>query len=41
MTTARPLDKIAAGLALVLGLATLLGALGSQFIGAVTFQANL
>ncbi len=34
MTTAtRPLDKIAAGLAFILGLATILGALGSQFIG--------
>ncbi len=33
MTAARPLDKIAAGLAFVLGLATILGALGSQFIG--------
>ncbi|QYO76445.1 disulfide bond formation protein B [Devosia salina] len=33
MTPARPYDKIAAGLAFVLGLATILGALGSQFIG--------
>src|SRR5690606_29400942 len=33
MTSARPLDKIAVGLAFVLGLATILGALGSQFIG--------
>lgn len=33
MTTTRPLDKIAAGLAFILGLATILGALGSQFIG--------
>ena len=33
MTLARPYDKIAAGLAFVLGLATILGALGSQFIG--------
>jgi disulfide bond formation protein DsbB len=33
MTKARPLDKIAAGLAFLLGLATILGALGSQFIG--------
>lgn len=33
MTAARPLDKIAAGLAFILGLATILGALGSQFIG--------
>jgi disulfide bond formation protein DsbB len=29
----RPLDKKSAGLAFVLGLATILGALGSQFIG--------
>lgn len=33
MTKARPLDKILAGLAFMLGLATILGALGSQFIG--------
>lgn len=33
MTLARPYDKIAAGLAFVLGLATILGALGSQYIG--------
>ena len=33
MTTTRPLDKIATGLAFLLGLATILGALGSQFIG--------
>jgi disulfide bond formation protein DsbB len=33
MTFSRPLDKIAAGLAFVLGLVTILGALGSQFIG--------
>lgn len=33
MNTARPLDKIATGLAFILGLATILGALGSQFIG--------
>ncbi|NMA99638.1 MAG: disulfide bond formation protein B [Phyllobacteriaceae bacterium] len=33
MTKARPLDKIAAGLAFILGLATILGALGSQYIG--------
>lgn len=33
MTKARPLDKIAAGLAFLLGLATILGALGSQYIG--------
>lgn len=33
MTKARPLDKILAGLAFLLGLATILGALGSQFIG--------
>ncbi|MHA6300285.1 disulfide bond formation protein B [Devosia sp. CAU 1758] len=33
MSSARPLDKIAAGLAFILGLATILGALGSQFIG--------
>ena len=32
-TATRPLDKIAAGLAFALGLATILGALGSQFIG--------
>jgi disulfide bond formation protein DsbB len=29
----RPVDKLLAGLAFVLGLATILGALGSQFIG--------
>jgi len=29
----RPLDKIVAGLAFILGLATILGALGSQYIG--------
>ena len=33
MSTTRPLDKIAAGIAFILGLATILGALGSQFIG--------
>jgi disulfide bond formation protein DsbB len=33
MSKARPLDKIAAGIAFLLGLATILGALGSQFIG--------
>ena len=33
MSPARPLDKLATGLAFVLGLATILGALGSQFIG--------
>lgn len=33
MTTTRPLDKIAAGIAFLLGLATILGALGSQYIG--------
>ncbi len=33
MTPARPLDKLSAGLAFILGLATILGALGSQFIG--------
>jgi disulfide bond formation protein DsbB len=33
MSSARPLDKLATGLAFVLGLATILGALGSQFIG--------
>ncbi|MBB4052533.1 disulfide bond formation protein DsbB [Devosia subaequoris] len=33
MTSSRPLDKIAAGLAFVLGLVTILAALGSQFIG--------
>jgi disulfide bond formation protein DsbB len=33
MSRARPLDKIAAGLAFLLGLLTILGALGSQFIG--------
>ena len=33
MPTTRPFDKIAAGLAFILGLATILGALGSQFIG--------
>jgi len=33
MTFSRPLDKIAAGLAFVLGLVTILGALGSQYIG--------
>lgn len=33
MTLARPFDKIAAGLAFVLGLVTILGALGSQYIG--------
>ena len=32
MTKARPLDKLAAGFAFLLGLATILGALGSQFI---------
>jgi disulfide bond formation protein DsbB len=33
MTFSRPLDKIAAGLAFILGLVTILGALASQFIG--------
>ena len=33
MTFSRPLDKIAAGLAFILGLVTILGALGSQYIG--------
>ncbi len=33
MTLARPFDKLAAGFAFLLGLATILGALGSQFIG--------
>lgn len=33
MSTTRPLDKIATGSAFVLGLATILGALGSQFFG--------
>lgn len=33
MTSARPLDKITAGIAFVLGLATILGAWGSQLIG--------
>lgn len=33
MSTKRPVDKIATSLAFVLGLATILGALGSQFIG--------
>ncbi|MVS99488.1 disulfide bond formation protein B [Devosia marina] len=33
MTSSRPLDKFAAGLAFVLGLVTILAALGSQFIG--------
>lgn len=33
MSTARPLDKIAAGLAFCLGLAAILGAWGSQLIG--------
>jgi len=33
MTNTRPFDKIAAGLAFILGLATILAALGSQFIG--------
>ncbi len=33
MTSARPLDKLAAGFAFLLGLATILGALGSQFLG--------
>ncbi|MBJ3786209.1 disulfide bond formation protein B [Devosia sediminis] len=33
MTTARPLDKILTGLAFILGLATILGALGSQYFG--------
>ncbi|NGP16341.1 disulfide bond formation protein B [Devosia aurantiaca] len=33
MSPARPLDKIAAGLAFLLGLAAILGALGSQYIG--------
>ena len=31
--TSRPLDKLAAGFAFLLGLATILGALGSQYIG--------
>ncbi|MBD8067052.1 disulfide bond formation protein B [Devosia sp. PTR5] len=31
--TSRPWDKLAAGLAFLLGLATILGALGSQYIG--------
>ncbi|WP_086472034.1 disulfide bond formation protein B [Devosia lucknowensis] len=33
MTSVRPLDKIASGLAFILGLATILGALGSQYLG--------
>ncbi len=33
MTSIRPFDKLAAGFAFLLGLATILGALGSQFIG--------
>jgi disulfide bond formation protein DsbB len=33
MTSARPLDKLVAGFAFLLGLATILGALGSQFLG--------
>ena len=33
MTKARPFDKIAAGAAFLLGLATILGALGSQYLG--------
>ena len=33
MNFSRPLDKLAAGLAFILGLVTILGALGSQFIG--------
>lgn len=33
MSIARPFDKIATGLAFILGLVTILGALGSQFIG--------
>ena len=33
MISSHPIDKIAAGLALILGLVTILGALGSQFIG--------
>lgn len=33
MPLSRPLDKITAGLAFLLGLLTILGALGSQFIG--------
>lgn len=33
MNNARPLDKLAAGFAFLLGLATILGALGSQYIG--------
>lgn len=33
MTSSRPLDKIATGIAFLLGLATILGALGSQYIG--------
>lgn len=33
MTTIRPLDKIAAGLAFLLGLVTILAALGSQYLG--------
>ncbi|UYN98465.1 MAG: disulfide bond formation protein B [Devosia sp.] len=33
MSATRPLDKIATGIAFLLGLATILGALGSQFIG--------
>ena len=33
MNNARPLDKLAAGVAFLLGLATILGALGSQYIG--------
>lgn len=33
MTTTRPLDKIAAGLAFLLGLVTILAALGSQYLG--------
>jgi Disulfide bond formation protein DsbB len=32
-TATRPLDKLAAGLAFLVGLATILGALGSQYIG--------
>ncbi|WIY52495.1 disulfide bond formation protein B [Devosia sp. YIM 151766] len=33
MINARPLDKFAAGLAFILGLATILGAIGSQLLG--------
>jgi disulfide bond formation protein DsbB len=33
MTSSRPLDKIATGIAFLLGLATILGALASQYIG--------